>query len=163
MSDVTILSYLAQRLKQDHFPLPWKLEWQGDNHFIRLTFQFELAKHAINLQESEFWKEQMDDKVYEAYFFIVDKEKIGLGFSHAFYNFAYDPRRGMTVGQLNALVDYLRLLSHRIRSEWMNLAQEGTFDLTFDPREYQTLVDSQFAKGKDNQQVLYFPEKEHVK
>lgn len=160
MGELNILTYLADRLQKETFALPWKLEWHEQNDYIRLTFQFNIQKHAINLSEADLWQNQALDNTYEFFFTLYNADKMEVGFRDAFYNFAYDPKSGLTITQCNALIHYLKLLTHRVRAEWMDLAQMGTFNLSYDPKEYYQILQALEAKGMVNQQVLYFPTKE---
>lgn len=156
MDEVTILSYLSEALNRTHLALPWKLEWQSGQAFIQLTLQYQDVEILSLDREYKKKDEFSSPVVYELYISLYDQSRMNKGFETSFLNIPCSTE-GMSIGYLNALIFFIRRLAIRLEASWLEMKQEGVFNLTGSKDEIEEIVEGMKRKGTYNEQKLFFP------
>ncbi|MBD3948186.1 DUF3013 family protein [Tuanshanicoccus lijuaniae] len=138
-----LLEQLKRMLDATYFHYEWQLTWEEDWPYIELKFQLVLPNQQIQPITVLFY----------------DLERVKIVAGDYLYAAAVDHHEGIAVGEVNAVILFLRQLLAGARVKFLE-SVSSEFHLEWDELAFKQFRQSLIASHRYNEQRLLFPEVE---
>ncbi|MBK0347939.1 DUF3013 family protein [Aerococcaceae bacterium zg-ZJ1578] len=138
-----LLVHLKRMLETTYFHYEWQLYWEEAWPYIELKFQLVLLNQQI--------------KPITVLFYDVERVKIVEG--DYLYAAAVDYNKGIEIGEVNAIIHYLRQLLAGARVQFLE-SSSTDFSLSWNEQTFQQILQGMKSSHRYNEQRLLFPKVE---
>lgn len=162
MQQVTILSFLEAKLKDHYFHCPWRLKWREDIPYAELVFQHHLAV-SKEYQVIDYLNQaiETDHILYEVKVLFCDRHQMEVTSPTYLKTISIDAQKGIFVGELLAIIIYLKELMTNLRVKWyehLRESKQALFQVEWQEPRFEEIKQSLLDTNQYAQKRLFFPD-----
>lgn len=154
MNQYNLLTHITKRMETLYFHCPWRIHWSSENYYAELIFQFEtLSSNFFNVDSRD---KGQHTRYYEYKVLFYDPENVTVLPNHYLYMLPIEANKGILIGEINSLLDYLKYLMHLVRIAQFDDQKEPTA-IHWDQSEFERFKSKKMEFYRFNDERLFFP------
>lgn len=161
MRENNLLAILDKLIRSSYFHCEWGIEWEEQQNYIELIFQFNLPnENLLPLMDNLSNYVRAKDTPYEFRVIIYDSHLLEIEGNQHIVSIPVDATIGIPYGEIVCIVKYLKALTSSVRSKWadfMHNPKQQVFSIEWEEDKYQQIKQSILESNRYNHTAIYFP------
>ncbi|UUX34326.1 DUF3013 family protein [Fundicoccus culcitae] len=165
MDKNNILAVLEQLIIGQHFQCEWGIEWNEQQHYFELIFQFSLPNpNGISFKDAFGNSISYTTIPYETSILFYDKDHLNVEHSNYVNSIPISHNQGIAYGELFAIVKYLKHLTSSVRVEWLDYLfdspHDAYFEICWNDHDFAQIKKGLIEANRYNSAPVFFPKNE---
>lgn len=165
MGKSNILAVLEQLIQGQHFQCEWGIEWNEQQHYFEVIFQFSLPNPDGKIFNDALGNSiQFTNIPYETSILFYNQDYLNVEQSNYIASIPISHTQGIAYGELFAIIKYLKYLTSGVRVEWLDYLDEAgdgeMFEVAWSDHDFNQIKKGLIETNRYNDAPVFFPHNE---